>query len=109
MVFCRSSVAQSLSTVPQIEAWAHERLAANDANGALTAYQRLGELVPNSATYQDQIGFLLAATNRIEEAIPHLFRATELDPKMAAAWFHLGAAQAVNRQTESAVQSMERA
>ena len=80
------------SSVADLEALARQRLAARDAGGALAAYQKLAALVPKSAVYQDQIGFLLAATNRSAEAIPHFQRATELDPKMAQAWFHLGAA-----------------
>src|ERR1035441_8965599 len=81
--------AQTGATVPQLESTARERLAARDANGALAAYEKLAVLFPKSAAYQDEIGFLLAATNRSAEAIAHFQRATELDPKMAQAWYHL--------------------
>jgi hypothetical protein len=41
-------------------------------------------LVPKSAEYQDQVGFLLAATNRSSEVTPHFQRAAELDHKNGA-------------------------
>ena len=59
-----SQASQSFALVAQLEAEARQRLAARHANGALAAYQKLAGLVPNSARYQDEIGFLLAATNR---------------------------------------------
>ena len=93
--------AQAPSTVPDLEALARQRLAARDATGALAAYRKLAELVPKSAAYQDQIGFLLAATKQSGEAIQHFQRATELDPKMAQAWFHLGAALWLAQQAEN--------
>ena len=46
-------------TIPQLEANARQRLSARDANGALAAYEKLAQLNPQSAVYQDQIGFLL--------------------------------------------------
>jgi tetratricopeptide (TPR) repeat protein len=106
--FCLS-LSLAAQTVPQLESTARERLAAKDANGALAAYQKLSLLAPKSAAYQDQIGFLLAATNRSSEAIPHFQRATELDPKMAQAWFHLGAALAITKQTAAAVNALQQA
>ena len=84
--------AQTSATVQALESTARERLAARDTDGALAAYEKLASLVSGSAAYQDEIGFLLAATNRSAEAIPHFRRATELDPKMAQAWYHLGVA-----------------
>jgi len=64
------------STVQYLDATARQRLAARDANGALEAYEKLARMVPQSAAYQDEVGFLLAATNRTPEAIPYLRRAT---------------------------------
>jgi tetratricopeptide (TPR) repeat protein len=82
-------------TLQQLDSTGRERLAANDAGGALAAYEKLAALVPQSAVYQDEIGFLLAATNHSLQAIPHFQRATELDPQLAQAWYHLGAAMAL--------------
>jgi Flp pilus assembly protein TadD len=87
-----AQASQLSATVPQLEAEARQRLAARDASGALAAYEKLAELVPKSASYQDEVGFLLAAINRSPDAIPHFRRATELDPRMAQAWYHLGVA-----------------
>ena len=81
-LFCVPLAGQWAETVPQLEAEARQRLAARDPNGALAAYEKLAGRVPKSAAYQDEIGFLLAATNRSSEAIPHFRRATELDPGM---------------------------
>src|ERR1022692_714867 len=101
--------AQTGATVPQLESTARERLAAKDANGALAAYEKLAVLAPKSAEYQDQIGFLLAATNRSSDAIPHFQKAAELDPKMAQAWYHLGVALALTKQTGAAVNALQKA
>jgi tetratricopeptide (TPR) repeat protein len=108
LYFCLS-LSLAAQTVQQLESTARERLAAKDANGALAAYQKLAALVPKSAEYEDQIGFLLAATNRSSEAIPHFQRATELDPKMAQAWYHLGVALALTKQTAPAVNALQQA
>src|SRR5271155_4451918 len=94
---------------PGLEALARQQLAARDAAGALAAYEKLAGLAPKSAVYQDQIGFILAATNRSAEAIQHFQRATELDPKMAQAWFHLGVALYLAQQAEPAVRALEKA
>jgi tetratricopeptide (TPR) repeat protein len=108
LYFCLS-LSLAAQTVEQLESTARERLAAKDANGALAAYEKLAGLVPRSAGYQDQIGFLLAATNRSLDAIPHFQRATELDPKMAQAWYHLGVALALTKQVNSAVGALQKA
>ena len=96
-------------TVEQLNAQARQKLAAGDANGALVAYQKLAKLVPKSAPYQDQIGFLLAATSRTPDAIPHFERATELDPKLAQAWFHLGAGLIITHQLDAGIKDLQHA
>jgi tetratricopeptide (TPR) repeat protein len=88
--------------------WAQSDAAIAQAVGALADYQKLAQLVPQSADYQDQIGFLLAATNRSSEAIPHFKRATELNPKFAQAWFHLGIARLITQQP-SGIADLEKA
>src|SRR5580704_2088541 len=97
---------QTPATVQELDATARQRLAARDANGALEAYEKLARLVPQSAAYQDEVGFLLAATKRTKDAIPYLRRATELDPKMAQAWYHLGAALLLIKQTDPALRAL---
>ena len=53
----------SSEAVHQLEVSARQKLDARDVAGALAAYAKLAELVPASAAYQDETGFLLAATN----------------------------------------------
>ena len=89
IALCLDLTAQESQSVQQLESVAREKLAAHDTQGALAAYEKLAELAPRSAAYQDEIGFILAATNRGPEALAHFQRATELDPRMAQAWFHL--------------------
>src|SRR5258708_17806979 len=66
--------------------------AKGDAAAALRAFERASSLDPESAEVEDEIGFLLAATNRQPEAIPHFNRAVQLDPAFAPAHYHLGVA-----------------
>ena len=106
--FAISAVVLCAQSVQQLEASARAHLAARDTTAALADYQKLAQLVPNSAAYQDKIGFILAATNRAADAIPHFQRATELDPKLAEAWFHLGAARLILQQP-SGIGDLEKA
>ncbi|MBV8897429.1 MAG: hypothetical protein JO051_13015, partial [Acidobacteriaceae bacterium] len=86
VALCGSAVwGQSTAAIDQLEASAHRHLADRDVASALADYQKLSELAPSNAGYQDEIGFLLAATNRASEAIPHFERATTLNPKLAEA------------------------
>ena len=101
--------AQTSATLQQLESTARERLAAQDVNGALATYEKLAALVPRSAAYQDEIGFLLAATNLSPDAIAHFQRATELDPKMAQAWYHLGVALWLTQHPEPALRALQKA
>jgi len=96
-------------TVPQLEASARARLAAHDAKGALEAYEALAKAVPKSAEYQDEIGFLLAATGRDEQALPYFERATVLDPRMALAWYHRGVALRLMEKRDEAVSALQMA
>src|SRR5260221_12211579 len=66
--------------------------AKGDAAAALRAFERAASLDPKSAEVEDEIGFLLAATNRQSEAIPHFNKAAQLDPAFAPAHYHLGVA-----------------
>ena len=59
--------------------------------------------------YEDQIGVLLVATNRKAEGIPHLQKATELDPKLSVAWFHLGVAHCLDQATSSCIANLQKA
>jgi superkiller protein 3 len=100
--------AQSNAAIQQLEASARSHLAARDAVSAVADYEKLAQLVPQSADYQDEIGFLLAAMNRAREAVPHFERATQLNPKLARAWFHLGVARLILQQP-SGIAALEKA
>ena len=100
---------QSPNAVGDLEAAAKQRIAAHDVPGALAAYRKLVEISPGSAAYQDELGFLLAASNQTPEAILHFGRATALDPKMAQAWYHLGAALWLAKQGGPALDALEKA
>lgn len=97
------------TSVSQLEVLAHQRLTARDAAGALVDYEKLARLVPKSPIYEDEIGFLLAATSRNAEAIPHLRRATELEPRMAQAWYHLGVALWLAHQNDIGLEALRKA
>src|SRR5579863_8856896 len=109
LLFVGPLVGQASSSIRDLEATARQRWAAQDAAGALAAYEKLAVLVPNSAAYQDQIGFLLASTDRTADALPHFRRATELDPKMAQAWYHLGVALWLSKQADASMHALQRA
>src|SRR5579864_1390566 len=66
--------------------------AKGDAVAALRAFERASSLDPASAEIEDEIGFLLAATGRASEAMPHFEKAVRLDPEFAPAHYHLGVA-----------------
>src|ERR1051326_8964228 len=73
----------------QIEAHAAQLKARGDAAGALAEWQKAAALDPKSARIQDEIGFLLAVLQRPRDAIEHLERAVNLDPRLAVAQNHL--------------------
>src|SRR5262245_62287842 len=79
-------------TLAQIEAKAAELKARGDAAGSLAEWTRAAALNPKSARIQDEIGFLLAVLQRHQEALEHLERAVQLDPRLAIAQYHLGVA-----------------
>ena len=97
------------AAIPSLEAAARAHWAAQNGTAALADYQKLALLNPKSAVYEDQIGFLLAAAGRVPEGIPHLRRATELDQKLAVAWYHLGVAQCLTKQTGACLDGLQKA
>ena len=85
----------------EVESRAAALKAKGDAAGALAAYEEAASLDPKSARFQDEIGFLLAVLKRGDESIEHFKRATDLDPKFAAAQFHWGVALCLAQSSEA--------
>src|SRR4051794_5443214 len=77
-------------TLQEVKSRAAALKAKGDAAGALAAYEKAAELAPRAAEIQDEIGFLLAATKRTDEAKSRFERAIELQPGYAPAHYHLG-------------------
>ena len=53
---------------------------AGDLPAAVARFERVVELQPRSAEAHLQLGMLLAAVGRLEEAAVHMRRARQLDP-----------------------------
>ncbi len=100
---CGLVPAQATGNIEGPEAEAQRLLKARDAAGALEKYRGLAKLKPDSAKYEDEIGFILAGMNRTGEAIPHFERATNLDPRFADAYYHLGVALWLVQRADAAI------
>src|SRR5688572_21989984 len=83
-------VAQTAASPSPIEV-GRDLEARNDLQGALVAYQRAVEASPRDAVARDKLGFLLGRLGRTEEALAAFVQATELDPNLFDAQYHLGA------------------
>src|SRR5260370_25785540 len=66
--------------------------AKGDAAAALQAFEKALALDPKSPQIEDEVGFILAATNRRDEAIPNFERAVQLVPRSAPELYRLAVA-----------------
>ncbi|MGH9583857.1 MAG: tetratricopeptide repeat protein, partial [Bryobacteraceae bacterium] len=96
-------------SIQQLESQARGAVVARNIDAAIADYQKLAQVMPHSAAFQDELGFLLAASKRTSESIEHFRRATEIDPKLATAWFHLGAALMLSGEQDAGIQALEKA
>ena len=64
---------------------------------------------PDSWMAQNNLGALLLASGRVEEAIPHYEKALELDPAVGETHFNLGNALARVGRTDDAIEHYQRA
>ncbi len=62
-----------------------------DWRNTLSLWEATIQHAPGSARVQNNLGSALHAAGRLDDALPHLQRATELDPSEAAYWSNLGA------------------
>src|SRR5437879_4242183 len=83
--------------------------AKGDAAAALRAFERALSLDPKSAQIEDEIGFVLAAVNRREEAIAHFEKAIALEPSFAPAHYHLGVAYWLGQDPNHSIPELETA
>jgi tetratricopeptide (TPR) repeat protein len=78
-----------------------------NAEAESTLLQVIAE-APTFAKPHEDLGHLLVRQNRAQEALPHLERATHLDPKLENAWFTLGKALAMLGRGAEADRAFER-
>ncbi len=84
-----------------LQARAHQRRAGgDDPERAAALYRRAITLVPGSAEAHLRLSEALAEVGNVEAAIPPAVRATELAPRSAEAWAHLGVLHYFRGRTE---------
>ncbi|MDD5139951.1 MAG: tetratricopeptide repeat protein [Verrucomicrobiales bacterium] len=83
--------------------------AIKDPQGAIEAYRRLCERVPNHFYACLQLGRLLGEQGQPEQGEPFLEQATQLRPSLPDGWFELGNVLAAQQKYASALECMERA
>src|ERR687883_407433 len=105
VLICGTALAQS----PADDGEARRLVAEGRASEALAAYQELAGKFPHVARYEDQIGFILAATRQTNAAIPHFERAIAIDRTFAPAHYHLGVAFWLTSEKERAIEPLRRA
>ncbi|MBI2821324.1 MAG: tetratricopeptide repeat protein [Acidobacteria bacterium] len=80
-----------------------------DWRDTISLWEATVRRVPGSARVQNNLGTAFHAAGNVARALPHLKRATELDPSTAAYWSNLGAAYHDRGDYESAIRTLLRA
>jgi tetratricopeptide (TPR) repeat protein len=83
--------------------------AINDPQGAIAAYRRLIELVPDHFYACLQLGRLLGEQGKPEQGQPFLEQAARLRPGLPEGWFELGNVLSAQQKYVPALECMERA
>ena len=83
--------------------------AIKDPQGAIAAYRRVCELVPNHFYACLQLGRLLGEQGKPEQGEPFLEQAAQLRPSLPDGWFELGTVLAAQQKYAPALECMERA
>jgi hypothetical protein len=84
------------------------RLLANRDGRQVVGSRYLGAIVPESADLHNTIGIWLAGSGAIDQAEAEFRRALQLEPQLAATYWHLGAALAAQGKTAEAAQHLRR-
>ena len=85
------------------------RLADGDIDGAEVAFREAIEVDPENATAHGNLGYVLALTERHEEALEESERAIALDPQPSGPWAHRGMSQVALGQVNDGLSSLSRA
>jgi tetratricopeptide (TPR) repeat protein len=109
----RFACEQAIKKRPQ-DYWRHQKFgefleANNDLPGATVEWERVRDLLPFLSGPCYQVGRLLAAQGKFEEAQAALLRAVTLRPDFAEAWIGLGKVSLVQRKVDVALKRFERA
>ena len=83
--------------------------AIHDPQGAIAAYRKMCELVPNHFYACLQLGRLLGEQGKPEQGEPFLEQAVPLRPSLPDGWFELGSVLAAQQKFAPALEYMERA
>ena len=83
--------------------------AIHDSQGAIAAYRKMCELVPNHFYACLQLGRLLGEQGKPEQGEPFLEQAVPLRPSLPDGWFELGSVLAAQQKFAPALECMERA
>ncbi|MDD5140944.1 MAG: tetratricopeptide repeat protein [Verrucomicrobiales bacterium] len=109
----RKEYAAALKSAPEdanlYEGLANFLEAIHDPQGAIAAYRRLWELIPEDFYACLQLGRVLGEQGRPEEGQVFLEEAARLRPFMPDAWFELGNVLAAQKKYAQALESMGRA
>jgi tetratricopeptide (TPR) repeat protein len=100
---------QSESTFDQLLRDARAAEQAKDYARAEEVYRRIVNLRPHDAVPRQNLGLALYLQGRYADALPHLKKALDLDPKLFGAWLYLGISSFRVNQFSDAVQDLQKA
>jgi Flp pilus assembly protein TadD len=85
------------------------RLARGDVNGAEALYREAISVDPENPTAHANLGYVLALTERHDEAIREAEEALAIEPGRSAPWAHLGMSQLALGNIDDGLSSLSRA
>lgn len=111
--YVREDFATAMARAP-LDNYLYEGLAnfleaTKDPQGAITAYRKIFELMPNHFYACFQLGRLLREQGQPEQGEPFLELAAQLRPSLPDSWFELGNCLSAQQKFAPALECMERA